>query len=288
MLKRSYIIALAVIILVMTCFMSIGYAALSEELDIEGKAVVKIPDGLFITQITTKSTSNTDKNTVSFAEYTTTVTSLVSRKGNSAGKVVYEITVLNNTEYEYAYRGLYYINTYGNNSYISTSNGNTKLGVVTEFPNGKIVGPKETLTFTVTYTIGRSVNANTNLDTMINYQFGINVDSIDKAADIVHAKFLDILNTTTTYDKLVDVLDDKFDGNQEWTSNYVGNVGNAVDNDMLTVETLFAGQLTMIVNGQSQKAWVLIKHENLDDNELTGDDYTVRYNQYGDITYRGC
>ena len=44
----------------------------------------------------------------------------------------------------------------------------------------------------------------------------------------------------------------------------------------------------MIVNGQTQKAWVLIKHENLDGNELTGDDYTVRYNQYGDITYRGC
>jgi hypothetical protein len=57
---------------------------------------------------------------------------------------------------------------------------------------------------------------------------------------------------------------------------------------MMTVETLFAGQLTMMVNGQAQKAWVLIKHENLDGNENTGDDYTVRFNQYGDITYRGC
>lgn len=77
------------------------------------------------------------------------------------------------------------------------------------------------------------------------FKYGINVDSIDKAYDIVHHKFLDILNVTSTYEQLVDVLDDKFDGEQEWTSNYVGNVGNAVDNDMMTVETLFAGQLTM-------------------------------------------
>ena len=69
--------------------------------------------------------------------------------------------------------------------------------------------------------------------------------------------------------------------------NYIGNVGNAVDNDMMTVETLFAGQLTMMVNGKAQKAWVLIKHENLDGNEMTGDDYTLRYNQYGNVTHKG-
>ena len=270
-----------------TCFIGIGYATLTDDLKLDGKANVQIPEGLFITSVRTTSTSNTDKNTVSFVEYSTTVNSVVSRKGNSAGTVVYMITVLNNTNYEYAYRGLYYMNTYGNNSYVSTSNSNSKLGVVVNFPEGKIVGPKETLTFTVTYTIGRSVSSSLNLDTMLNYQFGINVTSIDKAVDIVHAKFLDILNKPTTYQQLVDVLDDKFDGEQEWTSNYVGNVGNAVDNDMMTVETLFAGQLTMMINGQAQKAWVIIKHENLDGNEMTGDDYTVNFS-WGEWTYRGC
>ena len=270
-----------------TCFIGIGYATLTDDLKLDGKANVQIPEGLFITNVKTTSTSNTDKNTVSFVEYSTTVNSVVSRKNSGAGTVVYMITVLNNTNYEYAYRGLYYINTYGNNSYVSTSNSNSKLGVVVNFPEGKIVGPKETLTFTVTYTIGKNVGSNLNLDTMLNYQFGINVTSIDKAVDIVHAKFLDILNKPTTYQQLVDVLDDKFDGEQEWTSNYVGNVGNAVDNDMMTVETLFAGQLTMMINGQAQKAWVIIKHENLDGNEMTGDDYTVNYS-WGEWTYKGC
>ena len=288
MAKRIYGVILAVALVLMTGFIGLGYAKVSDNLAVKGQANLSVPEGLFITQVKTLSNSNTDKNIVSFFEYSTTVQSSVSRRGNSAGTVVYQITVLNNTNYEYAYRGLYYISNQGSNAYISTSNANNKLGVVTKFPEGKIVGPDETLTFTVTYTIGRSVGSNLNLDTTINYQFGINVDSIDRAADIVHAKFLNILNTPSTYTQLIDVLDDKFDGEQEWTSNYVGNVGNAVDNDMMTVETLFAGQLTMMVNGQAQKAWVLIKHENLDGNENTGDNYTVRYNQYGDITYSGC
>ena len=57
---------------------------------------------------------------------------------------------------------------------------------------------------------------------------------------------------------------------------------------MMTVETLFAGQLTMMINGKEQKAWVMIKHEDVDGNELTGDDYTLNYNQYGEVTHKGC
>ena len=271
----------------MCLFTCVGYASISDVLRINGTAKANIPSGLFITGIKTVSESNTDKNEVSYHEYTTTVNSIISRK-SGAGTVVYEITVLNNTEHEYAYRGLYYITSYGQNSYVSTSTSNSKLGVVVSFPNGSIVAPKEKLVFRVTYTVGRSVSSSLNLDTLLNFQFGINVDSVDKAYDIVHSKFLDILNTLTTYEQLITVLDDKFDGTQTWTSNYIGNVGNAVDNDMMTVETLFAGQLTMMVNGQAQKAWVMIKHEDVDGNEMTGDDYTLNYTQYGNVTHKGC
>lgn len=285
---KSWCKAILCISLSLMClFTCIGYASITSFLTIKGTARADIPSGLFITNITTVSATNTDRNEVSFLEYTTTVNSIISRRSGS-GSVVYEITVLNNTEREYAYRGLYYMSSYGNNSYVSTSNSNNKLGVVVSFPNGNVVAPKEKLTFRVTYTVGRSISSSLNLDTLLNFQFGISVDSIDKAYDIVHNKFLDILNTMTTYRQLIEVLDDKFDGNQTWTSNYIGNVGNAVDNDMMTVETLFAGQLTMMVNGQAQKAWVMIKHEDVDENELTGDDYTLNYNQYGEITHKGC
>ena len=286
---KAWVKALVSISLSLMClFNCLGYASLSDTMKIGGEVKISIPSGLFITNIKTRSTNNADKNTVSYVEYSTTVNSIISRKGNSAGTVMYEITVFNNTEHEYAYRGLYYMSSYGSNSYVSTSTSNSKLGVVVSFPNGSIVAPGESLTFTVTYTIGKSISASMDLSTMLNFQFGINVDSVEKAYDIVHSKFLNILNTASTYEQLVDVLDDKFDGNQTWTSNYVGNVGNAIDNDMMTVETLFAGQLTMMVNGQAQKAWVIIKHEDLDGNAMTGDDYTVTYNQYGPITHTGC
>lgn len=124
---------------------------------------------------------------------------------------------------------------------------------------------------------------------MINYQFGINVESEAAARDAVHEKFLNILNTSITYDELVDKIDDKFDVAQEWTSNYIGNVSDAVDADSMTVETLFAGQLNMVINGQVTPATVLIKHENLDYNNYTGDTYSVTYNGQSNPTYyRGC
>ena len=272
---------------VMCLFVCVGYASVTDSLQIAGTVEVEIPYGLFITNIRELSNTNPGSASVSCVEFSTTVNSLISHKSNTASSVVYEITVLNNTEYEYAYRGLYYMSTYGNNSIVNSGTVDNKLGVTTNFPDGQLVRANGgTLKFTVTYAVGKKTA--TSLDTLLNFQFGINVDSVEKAYNIVYNKFLDILNTGTTYQQLVETLDDKFDGNQTWTSNYIGNVGNAVDNDMMTVETLFAGQLTMMVNGKAQKAWVIIKHEDIDDNELTGDDYTVTYNQYGPVTHAGC
>lgn len=282
-------------------FMSVGYAQLSDTMQVTGSADVSIPYGLFIIKMDQTGRSNVEEKdvTAKFMEYTTTVDLTLDKKDDTktsgwrpqttkyTGSVTYKITVLNNTEYEYAYRMLYYQKSDWNNNKVSDTASDDKLGVVTSFPNGKVVAPGQELEFYVTYSVGKELDSKTDWRTLINYQFGINVNSIDKAADIVHTKFLNILNTTSTYKQLVDVLDDKFDGSQQWTSNYVGNVGNAVDNDMMTVETLFAGQLTMIINGQTQKAWVIIKHEDIDGNPMTGDDYTLNYT-WGEHTHTGC
>ena len=291
---------IAVFLVVATLFTCIGYAGFTDTLRIHGTIKVEVPYGLFITEIIDMGASNIDHESHRFIEYTTTVESIIDKKNDTktsgwrptttkyAGSYTYKIIVYNNTEYEYAYRGLYYQKNEFNNSYVDTNASDDKLSVVTSFPNGSIVAPGDKLEFTVTYTVGKNLDGTADWKTFINFQFGINVNSIDAATDIVVQKFLNILNTTSTYNELIETIDDKFDGEQEWTSNYIGNVGNAIDNDMMTVETLFAGQLTMMVNGQAQKAWVLIKHENLDNNAMTGDDYTVTYNQWGPITYSGC
>ena len=274
-------IALCIAITLLFSFFVVGYASLTDTMTTRGSAEVKTPKGLFITAITQDKRSGLDVSTATFAEYSTTVTVNLSKSSDrTAGSVTYTIRVFNNTNYEYAYRDLYYQTTVYNNSYIveNTTNQSKKIDITTSFPNGTIVAPGETLEFKVTYTIGSDRNtfkANSTFNTLVNYQFGINVETEAEARDAIAEKFLNILNTTSTYQDLVDVLDNKFDGYQEWTSNYVGNVGNATSDDAVAVNTLFAGQLQMIINGVVTPASVLIKHENLDNNRKTGDDYVA-------------
>lgn len=275
----------------MVSFLSIGYATVTDNLRISGRAEIQIPSGLFITDIKHISSSGLDLSDASFTEYSTTVTCTLSkRSSNQAGSITYEITVLNNTKYEYAYRDLYFQSSLKdfNNDLVQKKNADNKIGVVTSFPEGTTVAPGKYMKFRVTYTLGSSwsLSSGKTYKTLINYQFGINVESELEAVNAVHAKFLDILNTPSTYETLVDVLDNKFDGRQEWTSNYVGNVGSATSDDAMAVNTLFAGQLQLIINGQTRPATVLIKHENLDNNQKTGDDYVARNDSNGGV-FRG-
>lgn len=286
------------------CFMTFGYAALTTDLNIGGAVSIEVPYGLFITSIETKSSSNVDHQSVGHLEYTTTVDALIDRRNSGAGTVTYTVTVLNNTELTYSYRDIYYqldLEDYNGNGtyeegrwnnkktyqYINNTGSNSKrIGVETNFPNGTMVAPHESLEFEVTYTIGTGMDASTDWRTLINFQFGINVDGEDEAITIVEEKFLNILNTDSTYIQLVDALDNKFDG-REWTSNYIGNVNGSSSADSVAVNTLFAGQLQITVGDEEMDATVMIKHENLDGNRNTGDDYTaVNGNQ--SFTGYGC
>ena len=292
-MTKRMLIVLCVALSFMCAFMSVGYAALTDTFNIMGHAEIEIPYGLFITSIEPLSDSNLDVMDVSHVQYSTTVECSLSKVysyNSTNGSVTYEITVFNNTTREYAFRGLYYQDGTYNNNMIENYNGSNSIGVITHFPNGKKVAPGNSLTFHVTYNLGTGLYPYNTYKTLINYQFGINVDSEAEAVDVVHDKFLDILNTTSTYETLVDVLDNKYDGSQEWTSNYVGNVGDATSDDALAVNTLFAGQLQLVIDGQTKPATVLIKHENLDNNRSTGDDYVaVNKNNQGSPFYGyGC
>lgn len=286
---------IAVSLSLMCIFTNLGYAALSDSMAIRGEATTNIPSGLFITSITTDSTANVDENDVTFLPYSTTVDSTISRS-RSTGTVTYNVTVLNNTGLTYSYRGIYYqssLTGYNGNGYVSTSNNRSKIGVTCsladESAENKKIAPGESLTFQVTYTVGSGLSSYTNWRTLVNFQFGINVDGEREALEVIEDKFLNILNTKSTYDQLIDALDNKFDGRQEWTSNYIGNVTGSSSADSVAVNTLFAGQLQITVGKENMDATVLIKHENLDGNRMTGDDYTaVNSNNGGVFRGYGC
>lgn len=298
MMKPWKISAICILLTILSVFTCVGYASLSDILMVNGSAKANIPSGLFITSVSTMGSSKVDmtKSSVEHLEYTTTVDSTIKKNSNNAGSVTYTITVLNNTNLTYSYRKLYYqtnLNGYNGNNSIATSPNRNKISVECSLEketsaDAKKVAPGKSLTFTVTYTVGAGMSQNTSWSTLINFQFGINVDGEKEALAVVESKFLNILNTNSTYEQLIDVLDNKFDGRQEWTSNYIGNVTGSSSEDSVAVNTLFAGQLQITVGDDAMDATVLIKHENLDGNTQTGDSYTVRYTQYGDITYEGC
>ena len=250
-----------------------------------------IPEGLFITAIDTDSTSYVDSNEVNFIEYSTTINSTINRSRTTSRDsiVKYIVTVYNNTDLTYTYRDFYYqtnLEGYNGNGSLSTTSNQSKISVTVtpeDSSGSKIVPPNESRNFIVTYTLGRRMDANTDWATRINLRFGINVDGEREALEVVEKKFLDILNTTTTYVQLVDALDNKFDGRQEWTSNYIGNVVGSSSEDSVALNTLFAGQLQITVGKDQMDATVLVKHENLDGNTMTGDDYTAVNSSNGGV-----
>ena len=277
-------------------FSSVGYASMTDSMNVDGTAEIDIPYGLFITAVEVAdkpapSNLNTTRSTVTFVQYSTTVDSTIrAAKSGTATSVTYKITVLNNTNLTYSYRRIYYqtnLTGYDGNNYIATADNRSKISVKCSLDSAtaeqKKVAPGETLEFTVTYTVGRSMDGRKDWLTLINYQFGINVDGEREALDIVEKKFLDILNTNTTYLQLIDALDNKYDGYQEWTSNYIGNVVGSSSADSVAVNTLFAGQLQITVGKDQMDATVLIKHENLDWNNYTGDDYTAVHPTNGGV-----
>ena len=273
----------------MFAFIAIGYAALTDTLSLWGRVDVTIPEGLFIVDISVDGTAaNIDYNQYTYLPITTTVDANLSRSSGT-GTVKYKIKVFNNTKRTYAYRDLYYqssLSDYNGQGYISTTNGRNKIGVTTNFPNGTKVAPGEYLEFYATYTVGAGMRNSTNWRTLINFQFGINVDSVEEAREAIVLKFLNILNSPATYETLCERIDDKFNG-AEWSSNYIGNVTGSYSDDSTTVNELFAGQLQMHINGQESPVTVMIKRENVDGDETTGDTYTA-VNGNTSFTGRGC
>ena len=271
----------------MCLFACIGYAVTSGNLSITGKATIETPDGVYITNLSTLNTENINHKQHGFTYATTNIENTISR-GNeySEGVVVYEVTVFNNTDTTYYYRDIYFqtkILPYNGNDYISSYRGDDTIYIECVFDDSSIeakkLDPQESIVFNVVYTIGKNVAVDLDLKMMVNIRFGIHVKGESEAIDSIEARFLKILNTPSTYNYLLDVLDNKYDGIYDWTSNYVGNVAGAgagaFSDDSVAVNTLFQNNLQMTIDGELKEATVIIKHENVDWNDYTGDEYTA-------------
>ena len=291
---------LSIVSCVLCLFLIVGYASVTDLLTITGKADLTPPEGVYITNISELSTSNIDKNEYSFVSATTNVETHIMRGSDGeAGIIVYEVTIFNNTDTTYYYRDIYYqtgLDEYNGNDYISEYGESTAISIQcifnNETDNAKKLLPRESIVFKVVYTIGEGISESIDLNMLINIRFGIHVSERNEAIDMIETKFLQILNSKSTYDYLLDILDNKYDGVNDWTSNYVGNVAGAAtgafSDDSIAVNTLFQNHLQITINGELKEATVIVKHENVDWDNGTGDDYVATHPDGGVHQGTGC
>lgn len=303
--KRLFAIAFSF----MFALIGVGYAQIVDTLVINGKGSLEL-DGVVVTNVVVMGGTAADKSHGHFLP--TNVTSEIS--GTQGQSVTYKITVKNYSDkYKYAYVGIVCDTSaenngiYGDGTEDYTGSGltiTTKNPDGTEFKKGTAIEAGQELTFLATYTIGSGAPAD--IKTIMNYKFGVHVDSAGAmAAERTLELFLKILNTSESYGKLTEDIDNKYSGYtgygdpEAWRANYIGNVSANVDegdqsetakDDIETIKALFGEEgLTLDTGNGAVNITIMIKRENLDGDTRTGDSYkAVKDNTWGrDYTTTG-
>ena len=164
MIKRFHAGILVLSILIMTVFMSLGYAALTDNLSILGNAHAKPKPhkGVIITNVELMRSSGITSRENEYILPTNHETSVNVDRSN--GFITYKITVFNNTDVTYWYIGPRCTTDYGKNSLIGKNNG---VSIVTKdhaddnyqsFNNEDWIPPQTERDFYVTYTYGSNAS----------------------------------------------------------------------------------------------------------------------------------
>ncbi len=263
-MKRAHRAILIVTVFVMTCFITVGYATLTDHLSITGSANVegKPYKGVYIKQVMLMSATNVTTSVNDFILPTNHKTTADASR--SGGTVVYKITVHNNTDVTYWYVGPQYTADYEQNALIGAGNGIT---IVTRdqlsdnsntFNTEDWIPPQTERDFYVFYTYGS--NAQNPCSTMVNFHFDIRMDA-------VHDEFLAVLNnvkSANSYEQLKAVFD------QQYAQN--GAVTISTESHPEVFAALF-DDLMVDIDGAERQASVVIRRENLDKDGTTGDNY---------------
>ena len=264
LMKRSYGILATAALLLMTTLLGIGYAALADNLTIIGSAHAegKPYRGVYIKSVevvSTKNAANTECDYLLPTNHVSTVDATAS-----GGSVTYKVTVHNNTEVTYWYVGPRWETTHEQNALLGGGNGITvttkdHLNDSTQsFDSEDWVPPDTERVFYVTYTYG--ANAQAACRTMVNFHFDIRMDA-------VHDEFLAVLNniqSPSSYEQLKNVFE------QQYASN--GSTTITTESHPAVFASLFE-DLYVDIDGVERKASIVIRRENLDKDEVSGDDY---------------
>lgn len=256
---------LSVLLLLLSLFLTVGYAALTDNPMISGDATVEARPfvGVYIFEVAVYSRSNGVTDSFAFYKPTAfTQTVSTTRVGVS---ITYKITFHNNSDVTYWYIGRDFMSEVDSNSLIGQTNGITITtkdhpeDTYETFNEGDWIPPHTYRDVYVTYTYGS--NATGGKTTLVNFLFGLHMDSI-------HDKFLVALNDSTPgggYDIISEAFDEQY---RETGSRVISNVGE--EKEMF--DRLFGENLTITVDDQEVPVTVMVRRENVDARD-TGDDY---------------
>lgn len=313
---KAWMKALLSIALSLMClFTCVGYAAISDEIDIMGEVNIVPPEAMFILRIENVITNNA---TVNISPYnpdhpSTKFISNITFGGRNAS-VTFDVWVKNGTKFDQYFDQ---VEDFEELEGIEGSFSFANVQATATPGQGTLVPAGGTQKFTVTIKFNGSNSISNKTRYMLHeLNFVINSKDLTEAVSKgVTDRFKDILNNhlesdvtyqygnskpitvskENTYDAVVDNMEiDRSSGN------YIGNLNGADADDKALLTALFDGALTFKVGNEEVPITVMIKHKNVYDDSanemvlyITADDlqtteevpvYLAVYS-YNDETY---
>lgn len=248
------------------CFLCVGYAQVSDILNIVGTAEVSPQEGVFITDVSTAEGITVNGYIGSVLRSTVNLSGATERTVN--------VTVYNNTNQVYGYNLMRYVEgeqTFDNPNIQVTTTMQKKHEDWKVQPGGYLTFP-----VTFSYADGAST-ANPVLNSVIEFEF-LPFDEIpdnQEETTVVNAmdRFEVILNDTVEHGKLEEYMSNTSTSDRN-NSSYISNVPGASDVDKAAIEELFAGNLHIMLDGQQTDVKILVKEQNIS-NSYAGDEMVI-------------
>lgn len=248
-MRRSVFVITLCALFLLTSVISLGYAAVTDHLEIQGSATADPPKIVFITNAT--ATSGTARDIA----YSGTLLSSTVTVGNASdATAVLSVTIKNNSPFAYKFNGLTYDPADYDNTAIKVSLSGMNKGAEL------LAGASKTVNITFSYTDG--VPSNRTLHSLLNISFVLSSEYV--AVDNSLERFEQILNEPQTLDGLYEAMDTT---NGRPNNSYIGNVAGAHDADSEALNELFTvdGEniLTLELDGKKVNVTAIIKNENV-------------------------
>ncbi|MBQ8907189.1 MAG: hypothetical protein IJY71_01195 [Clostridia bacterium] len=277
MRKRVVILTLCALFLC-TGFLSIGYAALTDELTLDGSASVSPGSYVYISSV---SLSSGSASNIGYSG--TVLASTVTLTNSASSKVVLSVTLKNNSPFAYKFNGLTYTagSGYDNTAITATLSGISK---------GTELAAGASKTVTVTFAYGNGVSTNKTLNSLVDISFVLASEYV--AVDNSLERFEEILNDADTLAKLDAAMSNASERYND--TSYIGNVAGATDADSSALNEIFTvdgdNKLQLEVDGKTVDVTAIIKNEDIGgtaDNEMviymTGSEITGNWFRPGSI-----